>query len=71
VWGQRVAGRWHGIAFAALALIGAIPAAWEFFTRALPAISTVYGSPASPAWGFFLAMIGLAIVMAGAVIRDA
>ena len=70
VWGRRVVGRWRSIAYVALALIGAVPAAWEFFTRALPAISTVYGSPASPAWGFFAAMIGFALVMAGAVMRD-
>ena len=69
-WGRRIAGRWRSIAFIALALIGAVPAAWEFFARALPAISTVYGSPASPAWGFFAAMIGFALVMAGAVIRE-
>ena len=70
VWGRRVVGRWRSIAYVALALIGAVPAAWDFFTRAQPAISTVYGSPASPAWGFFAAMIGFALVMAGAVMRD-
>jgi len=70
VWGRRVVGRWRSIAFVALALIGAVPAAWEFFVRALPAISAVNGSPASPAWGFFMAMIGFALVMAGAVMRD-
>jgi len=71
VCGRRIVGRWRSIAFVALALIGAVPAAWEFFVRALPAISTVYGSPASPAWGFFAAMIGFALVLAGAVMRDA
>ena len=71
VWGRRITGRWRSIAFVALALIGAVPAAWEFFVRALPAISAVNGSPASPAWGFFTAMIGFALVMAGAVMRDA
>jgi hypothetical protein len=69
--GRRIAGRWRGIAFVALALIGAVPAAWEFSARALPAISTVYGSPAFPAWGFFAAMIGFTLVMAGAAMRDA
>ena len=71
VCGRRITGRWRSIAFVALALMGAVPAAWEFFTRALPAISTVYGSPAFPAWGFFTAMIGFALVMAGAAMRDA
>ena len=71
VCGRRIAGRWRGIAFVALALIGAVPAAWEFSARALPAISTVYGSPAFPAWGFFAAMIGFTLVMAGAAMRDA
>jgi len=71
VWGRRIAGRWRSISFVALTLIGAVPAAWEFFTRALPAISTVYGSPAAPAWGFFLTMIGFALVMASAVMCDA
>jgi hypothetical protein len=71
VWGRRITGRWRSIAFVALALIGAVPAAWEFFTHALPAISAVNGSPAFPAWGFFTAMIGFALVMAGAAMRDA
>ncbi len=71
VWGRRIAGRRRDIAFVALALIGAVPAAWEFFVHALPAISAVNGSPASPAWGFFTAMIGFALVMAGAAMRDA
>ena len=71
MWGRRIAGRWRSIAFVALALIGAVPAAWEFSARALPAISTVYGSPAFPAWGFFTAMIGFTLVMAGAAMRDA
>jgi len=71
VWGRRIAGRWRSVAFVALALIGAVPAAWEFFVRALPAISAVNGSSASPAWGFFTAMIGFALVMAGAAMRDA
>ena len=70
MWGRRIVGRWRSIAFVALALIGAAPAVWEFFTRALPAISTVYGSPATPAWGFFLTMIGFALVMASAVMRE-
>jgi len=70
VWGRRVVGRWRSIAYVALALIGAVPAALEFFTHALPAISTVYGSPASPAWGFFAAMIGFALVLAGSAMRD-
>ena len=71
VWGRRIAGRWRSIAFVAFALIGAVPAAWEFFTRALPAISTIYGSPALPAWGFFLTMIGFALVITSAVMCDA
>jgi hypothetical protein len=71
VCGRRITGRWSSIAFVALALMGAVPAAWEFFTRVLPAISTVYGSPALPAWGFFTAMLGFALVMAGAAMRDA
>jgi hypothetical protein len=71
VWGQRIAGRWRSIAFVALALMGAVPPAWEFFVRVLPAISAVNGSPASPAWGFFTAMTGFALVLAGAVMRDA
>jgi len=69
-WGRCIVGRWRNIAFVAFALIGAVPAAWELFTRALPAISTVYGSPAVPAWGFFLTMIGFALVVASAVMRE-
>jgi len=30
-FGRRIAGRWRGVAFVALALIGVLPAAWEFF----------------------------------------
>jgi hypothetical protein len=71
VWGRRITGRWRSIAFVALAVMGAVPVAWEFFVRALPAISAVNGSPAFPAWGFFATMIGFALVMAGAAIRDA
>jgi hypothetical protein len=70
VCGRRITGRGRSIAFVALALMGAVPAAWEFCVRALPAISTVYGSPAFPAWGFFAAMMGFALVMAGAAMRD-
>jgi hypothetical protein len=70
VWGRRIAARWRCITFVAFALIGAVPAAWEFFTRALPAISTAYGSPAPPAWGFCLTMLGFALVMASAVMRE-
>ncbi len=70
VWGQRIGAQWRSVAFVAFALIGAVPAAWEFFARALPAISTIYGSPAMPAWGFFLTMIGFALVMASAVMRE-
>jgi hypothetical protein len=70
VWGRRIAGRWRSIASVALALIGAAPTAWEFLIRALPAISTVYGSLAVPAWGFCLTMIGFALVLASAVMRE-
>jgi hypothetical protein len=70
VFGRRIAGRWRSLTLFLLALIGALPAAWEFFARALPAISTVHGSPALPAWGFWTTLIGFALVAIGAVVRD-
>jgi len=63
--GQRIAGRWRSLNFFLLALIGALPATWEFFTRALPAISQAYGSPALPAGGFFVTMMGFALIAVG------
>ena len=61
VFGARITGRWRGAAFVALALIGAVPAAWELFTHALPAISAVYGSTAVAGWGLVVMLIGLAL----------
>lgn len=69
--GRRIAGRWRDAAFIALALIGALPAAWEFFARAQPAISMEYGSPAVMGWGFIVTMIGFALIVAGGWVRDA
>jgi hypothetical protein len=63
--GQRIAGRWRSLIFFLLALISALPATWEFFARALPAISQAYGSPALPAWGFWATMMGLLLVATG------
>ena len=70
VFGWRLTGRWRSAAFIALALIGALPAAWEFF-RALTAISTVEAFPAVPAWGFYVMIIGFILVVAGAAMREA
>jgi hypothetical protein len=70
VIGPRIMGRWRAAMFMVLALIGAVPAAWEFLNRALPATSTVYGSPAQASWGFVVAMIGFALVAASAVMRE-
>ena len=71
VFGPRIAGKWRGAMFVALALVGAVPSAWEFFTRALPAISTVYGSLAVVSWGLVVTMIGFALMTVGAVMRGA
>jgi hypothetical protein len=68
--GLRIAGRWRNVAFVVLALIGAIPAAWEFFVRALPAISQVYGSPALPAWGLWMTLIGFVLLAVSAMLRE-
>jgi hypothetical protein len=70
VFGQRIAGRWRGVAFVVLALIGALPAAVEFFARALPAISTVNGSPAIVSWGLYLTVIGFLLAAAGGWVAD-
>jgi hypothetical protein len=66
-----MAGRWRAGAFVALALIGAVPAAWEFVWRVLPATAKAYASPAWPAWGFFVTMIGFVLMMVASVQRDA
>jgi hypothetical protein len=70
-FGRSIAGRWRTSMFTALTMIGALPAAWEFVTRALPAISQVYGSPAWPAWGFYLTLLGFALTIAASVKPDA
>jgi hypothetical protein len=71
VLGRLIAGRWRDGVFVALALTGALPAAWEFISRVLPATSKAYASPAWPAWGFFLTMIGFVLVIVASVQRDA
>ena len=70
VLGSHIAGRWRGAAFVALAVTGAVPAAWEFFTRALPAISKVYGSPAVMGWGPVVTLLGFVLIIVGAVMRE-
>jgi hypothetical protein len=69
-FGRRIAGRWHNVAFGVLALIGVLPAGWEFFGRALPAISQVYGSPARLAWGLWVMLIGFVVLAASAALRE-
>ncbi len=69
-FGQRITGRWRNLVFIALALIGVIPTLWEFFSRALPALSTVYASPALPAWGLLVTAIGFALVLVGALLPN-
>ncbi len=69
VLGRRVLGKWRDAMFVALALLGALPAVWEFVARALPAISKVYRSPAVAGWGFIVTVVGFAVVVVGAVIR--
>lgn len=69
-FGRRIAGRGRDLVFIALALIGALPTLWEFFSRALPAISTVYASPALPAWGLWVTVIGFALVLVSALLPD-
>jgi len=65
LFGARITGRWRGAAFVALALVGAAPAAGELFTRAMPAISTVYGSPAVAGWGLVVMLAGFALAAVG------
>lgn len=69
-FGRRITGRWKSLIFLLLALAGALPAAWEF-SHALPAISNIYGSPATVAWGFIATAAGFALVAASIVVRDA
>jgi hypothetical protein len=69
VLGRRLAGKWRNVALVALALLGAVPPAWEFFARALPAISRAYGSPAMVGWGLMVMTIGFALVATGAMVR--
>ena len=64
LFGSRIAGKWRGVVFIALAVIGAVPVAWEFF-RTLPAISKVYGSPAVVGWGWAVTLIGFVLVAIG------
>lgn len=68
---RRVTGRWRSVAFGMLALLGAVPAAWEFFTHALPAISQVYGSPALPVWGLWAVLAGFVLLAVSAALREA
>jgi hypothetical protein len=69
VLGQRISRRWRDVTFVSLALIGALPASWEFLARALPAISGVYGSSTVVAWGFIVTIVGFALIAAGAMAR--
>jgi hypothetical protein len=65
VFGSRITGKWRSVAFAALALIGVVPAVWEYLIRALPAISKVYGSPVVVGWGVVVTLIGFVLVAIG------
>lgn len=74
LFGPRITGKGRGVGFVIFAVLGAVPAAWEFF-RALPSISTVYGSPAVATWGWVVTLIGFVLVAvvgwAGNVKREA
>jgi hypothetical protein len=67
--GRLITGRWRDVILIVLALIGIAPAR-ELFSRALPAFSIVYASPALPAWGFFVSMIGFALMIAAGMLRE-
>ena len=69
LFGQRITSRWRDATFGALALIGAICPIWEFATRALPAVSRAYASPAVVGWGLVVTVAGFVLVAVGAVIR--
>ena len=69
-FGQRITGRWRSVALVGLALLGAAPTSWELIAHVLPALSQVYASPALLAWGFFVMVIGFALVVIGAVMRE-
>jgi hypothetical protein len=61
LFGPRIRGKWRGVVFVIFAVLGAVPAAWEFI-HTLPAISSVYGSPAVIAWGWVVTLIGFVLV---------
>lgn len=70
IFGRFLAGRWRAGVYIGLALIGTVPAALELITRALPAISKVYGWPVVLTWGFSLMLTGFACIVIGAVWRE-
>ena len=61
LFGSRITGKWRGFVFVTFAVLGAVPAAWEFIYR-LPSISKVYGSPAVVGWGWGVTLIGFVLV---------
>ncbi len=65
LWGRLP--RWlTGSLSAALSLAAMGLSAWQF-AIVKPAIDKVYGSPQPVGWGFYLCMVGLAIMAAGSV----
>jgi hypothetical protein len=68
-WGNLPA-QWTGIASAVLCLAAMALPAWQLLA-AKPAIDAVYGAPPSIGWGFFLCMVGLALVAAGSTLLAA
>jgi len=65
LFGSRITGKWRGLFFVTFAVLGAVPAAWEFI-HTLPSISEVYGSPVVVGWGWVVTLIGFVLVaMAG------
>jgi DMSO reductase anchor subunit len=61
LFGSRITGKWRGVVFVISAVLGAVPAAWEFIHTLSP-ISQVYGSPAVVAWGSVVTLIGFVLV---------
>jgi len=61
LFGSRITGKWRGFVFVTFAVLGAAPAACEFFHTLSP-ISKVYGSPAVAAWGWVVTLIGFVLV---------
>jgi hypothetical protein len=70
VLGQRIRGRWRDLVFITFALVGTLPVVRELSLRVLPALAELYASPALPTWGFFVAMVGFALVIVSALMRE-